>query len=112
MESEIGAGCALSLPFVDAMACCAGVDIVSLLDDGLSTTPSSMKPPTVAERFLVMLMMFGADVDGAGVANVTLPVILAVPRGLRVGRGSSLVGPYSCAEIIASNLRMSDAMPP
>ena len=100
------------MPFVDAMACCAGVDLGSLLDDGLSTKPSSMKPPTVAGRFLAMSMMFGADVDGAGVANVTLPVTLAASRGLRVGRGSSLVGPYSCADIIASNLRMSDAMPP
>ena len=59
-------------------------------------------------KFLASSMIFGPDVEGAGVANVTFLEVL----GLRVGRGSSLVGPCAWAVIIASNLHISDAMFP
>jgi hypothetical protein len=70
----------------------------------ISSSPRS--PTGQVGRLFARSIILGTDDEGAGAAKVTLRLSL----GLRVGRGSSFVGPFVCAVIMASNFRIAAEM--
>jgi hypothetical protein len=99
-----GAG---SLPFLDVCKGRFGGVCAGLLEEGWLTSSASSNPPVLLEKFFVRSIILGPDEEGAGAAKETLSPVL----GLRVGRGRSFAGPFVCAVIMASNLRISADIP-
>ena len=99
-----GAG---SLPFLEVCKGRFGGVCAGLLEEGWLTSSSSRNPPGLQGKFLVRSIILGPDDEGAGAAKETLSPVL----GLRVGRGRSFAGPFVCAVIMASNLRISADIP-